>query len=134
VTRVLLDHFGISTTQLYNISPRVLVNFRDAVFLVRLALAYEVQAEPGFHLTVYHAASGAILDPDASDTKSIVVTDDDRVHQPRGRKEKAEANEKAMRAFRAAFPEPSAIEVAEVYRCQRASPTTPSPSSSSPFA
>ena len=120
VKSVLLDHFGISTTQLYNISPRVLVNFRDSVLLVRLELTYKGQAEPGFHLTVYHAASGAILDPDASDTKSVVVTDDDRVHQPTGRKGKADANEKAMRAFHAAFPVPSAIQVAEVYRCDRA--------------
>jgi hypothetical protein len=119
VKRVLLD-FGISATRLYNISPRVLVNFRDGLFLLRIQLTYEGQAEPGFHLTVYHAASGAILDPDASDSKSIVVNDDDRVHQPKGRKEEGQANKKAMRAFRAAFPVPSAIHVAEVYRCERA--------------
>jgi len=120
VKRVLLEEFRISATRLYNTSPRALVNFRDGVFLVRLELTYEGQAELGFHLTVYHAASGAVLDPDASDRESIVVNDDDRVHRPKGRKQIAEANEKAMRVFRAVFSVPSAIRLVEVYHCERA--------------
>jgi len=116
VQRVLGD-FKVKTERLFNMSPHLLINIREGVLLVRLELWYDGQAEPGYHLTVYHAPSGAILDPDASDSKSTVVTDDDRVAHPANRKERADANIKAMRVFHATFPVPQKIRMLEVWRC-----------------
>ena len=88
---------------------------------MRLTLWYEGQDDPGFHLTVFHCASGAILDSDASDTKSTVVQEDDRVANPIGRKQRAAANKKAMRPFHESFPVPLKIEITEVWRCKEVS-------------
>ena len=123
IQHVLLVTFNVNAMQkLYEVcgSPYKLINLRKGVLLVRLELLYEGQTTPAFHNTVFHAESGAILDPMASDRESTVVEDADRVPNPQGRKEKADANEKAMRAFRKSFPAPRKIKMLEVYLCVRA--------------
>ena len=122
VQRVLSDLEIDATKRLFHLegSPHLLISPHQLLLLVRLQLWYEGEADPGFHLTVYHGPSGAILDPDASTCKSTVVTDTDRIATPpTNRKQRAAANRKAMRAFHASFPVPCKIEIAQVWQCQR---------------
>eukprot|EP00966_Prymnesium_polylepis_P029737 690745-Prymnesium_polylepis.1 len=109
--RVLLD-FDVSLRFLADVSLRLLINYTTGVYLLRLAFSYSDQAEPGFHYTVYHAATGAILD-NMSD-EPICVDDDDRHAAVRKK-----ANAKAMRPFHAAFPDADKITITHLYLCAR---------------
>ena len=90
-------------------SPRLLVAKESGVFLVRLELEYLKQTEPGFHFTVYHAGSGAILDQMSGKT-AVIVNDSDRA----GSNDTAK-NRAALRPFKATFSEASKLTITSIH-------------------
>jgi hypothetical protein len=114
--RRVLERFDVSLHFVRNVSPRLLINFESGVYLLRLEYFFKDEPEPGYHFTVYDAASGAILD-NMMDVEAIVIDDSDRKAAV-GKK----ANVKAMRPFHAAFPAADKITIAQVYLCERVPP------------
>ena len=110
VERVLLI-FDVSLRFRADVSPRQLINHTAGLYLLRLAFTYSDQAEPGYHYTVYHAATGAILD-NMSDSPICVDDDDRRAAVCK------KANAKAMRPFQAAFPAAEKITITHLYLCE----------------
>jgi hypothetical protein len=114
--QVLADRYAVSVTWANGVSMRKLVNKRDGIWLVDLQLDYGDGCKD-CHLTVFHAATGAIIDTMA-DMEKVVVDDDDRVENPQGRSAKAKANQRALRPFREGFAVGD-VKVTSIYRCER---------------
>ena len=108
VARAVKD-FGVRVDHVRMVSPRILVSFREGVYLLELGLTYEDGAYDR-HFTVYDAPTGVILDSITPDTFAV----DDRDRQAKSKKR---ANRNAMRAFKAVFASATKIKVENVYRC-----------------
>lgn len=94
-----LTKLGVQLKEL-DCSPHTLVNEKHGIFLLHLELMYEGQAKSAYHFTVYHAETGAILEP-MSGTTAVIVDDDDRcIGKDVGWKKR---NKAAMRPFFATF-------------------------------
>lgn len=110
VARAVKD-FGVRVDHVRMVSPRILVSFREGVYLLELGLTYEDGAYDR-HFTVYDAPTGVILDSLTPETFAV----DDRDRQAKSKKR---ANRNAMRAFQAVFAAATKITFEQVYRCSR---------------
>ena len=93
--------YGVALQYLPNTSPCTLLKHHHGVFLVRLLLFYD--GDPDEHYICFHAATGRLLD-NRSWGPIIRADDGDRKN-----------NKKAMRPFKALFPDATKIRVDGVH-------------------
>ena len=116
----------IELQQLETFSPRTLANKTEGIFLLLLNLEYTAPDVSARHFTVYHAKTGAILDP-MSGKDAVIVDGDDRckrnTHPKLGRKA---LNKAAMRPFYETFEMDPDKDKITMMSCYKATPI-PSP-------